>query len=64
MNKELKKLWEDSGLSKGQFSLRCGIYPQTLNNHLSGKFILKETTFKKYKENYENGKCNLPAANK
>lgn len=52
MNKKLKELFLKSGLTKAEFSRKCGIKKQNLNPYLTDLYEMKLSTFEKIKNNY------------
>jgi transcriptional regulator with XRE-family HTH domain len=52
MNKKLKELFLKSGLSKAEFSRKCGIKKQNLNPYLTDLYEMKLSTFEKIKKKY------------
>jgi len=52
MNEELKKLFEESRMSKYEFAKSIKIFNQNLNKILNNESELKISKFKQYKKNH------------
>jgi transcriptional regulator with XRE-family HTH domain len=50
--KKLKELFIKSGLTKAEFSRKCGIKKQNLNPYLTDLYEMKLSTFEKIKKKY------------